>query len=208
VACVPDGLLASNAMRYASEVQFASDITNHVFNFSVYKYVVYDPESGNGTPLAEAQQPEQYMKAFNTLAVANGLIPVVTPARDLGNTDLFCPKLTGEGLDAWSIRCNIWGRAAAGSGGKANVVVQTQADTTNLTAFDSLYNSASAEILAWFANTKAKPWGEISTTYGTAAQEEAAAESIPGTTGLDYSFTSTGVPEATTVLAALESMNW
>lgn len=203
--CTPDGLAAPSADRFTSEATFAADVGSIP---SSIKYVVYDIEDGNGTPTGESQQAATYMKDFNQIAVTHGLIPVITPALDNGNDAVWCPKNSGETNWQWSIRCNLWGHSVAGSQGLGNSVIQGQTLTTDLANYDTLWSQGSQEILNWFGSPKAKPWDEISTNYGTASQEEAAAQSIPSTTGLYYSFTSSGVSTADTVMKDLQAAGW
>lgn len=201
--CTPDGLAAPSMDRFTSEATFAADVGSIP---SSIKYVDYDIEDGNGTPANESASPDAFMKLFNQIAVAHGLIPVITPGLDLGNVATDCAKNSGEPNWQWSIRCNLWGHSVAGSKGTADSVMQGQTLTTDLANYDSLFSQGAAEIHSWFASAKASD--EISGNYGTAAQEAAAAESIPSTYALYYSFTSTQVGTAETVFSDLQAFGW
>ncbi len=201
--CVPDGLPAASAYRFTSEVTFAADVGSVPAGATV----LYDIEEGNGTPPAEAASPRMYMKLFNQVAVANGLHPVITPALDLGNVATDCAKTSGQSNWQWSIGpCNLWGHAAAGSKGDVNVILQGQTLTTNLSEYDQLWSTGSQEVLSWFST--AKPGDELSTNYGTAAQETAAAQSIPSAYDLYYSVSGATVTTADTVLGNLQAAGW
>ena len=84
-----------------------------------------------------------------------------------------CPKLAGEDLDHWYIRCDIAGTAAAASD---VVVVQDQVNTTNPAGYDWLPSHARQQALA--ANPQVIVDSELSTNYGTASQMAAAAKSV------------------------------
>ncbi len=202
--CVPDGLAAASAYRFTSEATFASQVAS----VPAGAKVLYDIEEGNGTPANEAASPDSFMKLFNQTAVAHGLHPVITPALDLGNVATDCAKQSGEANWQWSVRCNLWGHSVAGSQGQANSIIQGQTLTTNLANYDSLWSQGSAEILAWFSSPKAKPGDELSGNYGTAAQQTAAAQSIPSAYDMYFSFSSTQTSDVITVFASLQSSGW
>jgi hypothetical protein len=169
---VSDGFAASGVLVYNSYAQFASDVANHAIASS-YRWVMYDPEMWSLTPLSEQQNPAQYMQMFGQLAHANGLKVIEVPGRDLGLvTGSVCPKLPGESLDRWYLRCNIPAAAAANAD---MLVVQDQVNTTNPAEFDYLYSSARGQADA--ANPQIVVDAEVSTTYGTASQMAIAAKS-------------------------------
>jgi hypothetical protein len=169
---VGDGFAASGVLVYDSYAQFASDVTHHTIASS-YGWVLYDPEMWNLTPVNEQQNPAQYMRLFGQLAHANGLKLMVAPARDLGLVPgATCPKLAGESLDRWYLRCNIPAAAAASAD---LLVVQDQVNTLNVAEFDLLYSSSRSQARA--ANPQIIVDAEVSTTYGTAGQMTTAARS-------------------------------
>jgi hypothetical protein len=172
---VTDGFAANAVLVYDSYAQFASDIRNHAISSS-YKWVLYDPEEWSQTPTAEQLDPAKYLRQFGQLAHANGFKVIEAPGRDLGNVagpGSSCPELPGESLDAWYIRCNIAGIAAASSD---VYVLQDQVNTANLAEYDSLFASARRQALA--ANPQIVVDTELSTNYGTASQMAAAAKSV------------------------------
>lgn len=160
-------------LRYTSEAQFASDVASKVIPDSTWpkgSYVLYDNESGKGwpTPADEQRDPEKYMPMFNSLAARAGFVPVDTPALDLGNTDTTCPKKTHGGSTlSWYEQCHIAGYAVEDGGRGAQVVVQTQSQTTSESDFRTLYTDAKSDALA--KNASATVYTELSKTYGTAA---------------------------------------
>jgi hypothetical protein len=169
---INDGFAAVPALVYQSYAKFASDIASHAISSS-YQWVMYDPEKWSLTPLNEQQDPVQYMRRFGQLAHQHGLKVIATPGRDLGLvTGAACPKARGEKLDQWYLSCDLAGAAAASSD---LLVVQTQADTVDLAAFDQLYTGARSQAKA--ANPRVIVDAAVSTTYGTPAQMAAAAES-------------------------------
>lgn len=202
-ACITDNITGQNILRFTSEATFAADVGK--INKSVFKYVLYDIEDGNGTPLNEAKQPRQFMSSFNQVAANNGFIPVITPARDLGNVALDCAKHSGENLDAWSLRCTLWGHAAVNMPTGGIVVIQSQVDTPNLTAFKNLVSGGLSEIAQHPAATG---WDEISTTYGTDAQRVTALESEPSVGGSYFSYSTGLAGNAITDWADLQAANW
>lgn len=170
---VTDGFLTTAVLVYDSYAQFASDLRNGVISYR-YKWVFYDPEMWPQTPHAEQLDPVKYLHQFGQLAHAHGYKVIEAPARDLGRvTDSACPLARGEKLDHWYIRCGI-ARAAAAN---ADVyLVQDQANTTNLTAYDWLFTSARGQARA--ANPKIVVDCEVSTNRGTPWQMATAAKSV------------------------------
>jgi len=161
-------------LRFTSEAQLASDVANRVIPNSTWpngSYVLYDNESGKKwpTPAAEQRNPEKYMPLFNSVAVRAGFIPVDTPALDLGNTDTTCPKKTHGGSNvSWYEQCHIAGFAVLNGGAHAQVVVQTQSETTSESAFRTLFTDAKSA--ATGKNKLATVDAEVSKTYGSAAE--------------------------------------
>jgi hypothetical protein len=202
--CTPDNLPALSADRFTSEATAAQALSAGQVNT---KYVVYDIEDGNGTPANESASPDAFMKLFNQAVVAAGKIPVITPGLDLGNVAQDCKKTSGQTNEQWSIGpCNLWGHSVAGSKGLGYSILQTQTETTNLPVFDQLFNTGAQEIHSWFSTAKAGD--EISTNYGTAAQEEAAVKSEPSTAITYYSFSSTTTGTVSAVWSNLQSSGW
>ena len=188
--------------RTASYAQFQSDISSGLL--AGYKYAVYDIEDGNGTPANESAAAPTYMADFNALAVANGLIPIITPARDLMNVSSSWCSASGT-LDQKSLKCKLWGKAAVNMPGNGSgiVVIQTQVDTTNLANFKTLYSGGASEI-----GTKAQAWDEISCNYGTDAQRVTALESEPSAPGAYFSFSASMASHAISDWASLQAANW
>src|SRR5438445_12950324 len=69
---VSDGFAAAGVLVYSSYAQFAADIASDAIAPS-YTWVMYDLEYWAQTPLAEQQNPAQYMQHFGQLAHARGL---------------------------------------------------------------------------------------------------------------------------------------
>ena len=160
-------------LSYTSEAQFASDISSGAITYP-YKWVMYDPENWDATPVNEQQDPVKYMTLFGQLAHANGLKVIQAPALDLATvTGSVLPRLAGESADSWFLRVNIAGKAAA-----AGDIFQLQ-DESNTTAggqYSYMFNTAEGQAQA--ANANVKVFSEVSTVNGTAAQMATAAQSI------------------------------
>jgi hypothetical protein len=172
---VTDGFATSAVADYKSYAQFAADLASAAID-GHYRWVLYDPEEGPQTPLAEQASPARYLRQFGQLAHAHGYRVIEAPGRDLGNVagpGSPCPKQPGDTLDKWYIRCGIATAAAAASD---VVVVQDQVNTANLAEYAWLYASARGQALA--ANPRAVVDSELSTNYGTASQMAAAATSV------------------------------
>ena len=172
---VTNGFAANAVLVYDSYAQFASDIQSGAIS-PAYKWVLYDPEEWSQTPVTEQLSPGRYLTQFGQLAHAHGYKVIEAPGRDLGNVaraGSSCPKLAGEDLDHWYIRCDIAGTAAAASD---MVVVQDQVNTTNPAGYDWLFSHARQQALA--ANPQVIVDSELSTNYGTASQMAAAAKSV------------------------------
>ena len=135
---------------------------------------MYDPEKWTQTPVNEQQNPDRYMILFGQLAHAHGLKVIMAPAMDLGYVPgAVTPRLPGEAITSWYLRANIAG-AAATAGDIVNV--QTESLTTNLPAYDLLFNGAAAQAHA--ASPAVQVSAEVSTVNGTVAQMTTAAESV------------------------------
>jgi len=170
---VQAGYATTPVLNYTSYAQFSSDIASGAIKYP-YKWVMYDPEDWAQTPVNEQQDPITYMKAFNSLAHAHGLKVIEAPAMDLCSVSgTNYPRLSGETCSAWFSRVNIAGAAATGGD---IFVLQDESNTTNLSQYDSLYATTSAQARA--ANSGIKVYSEVSTANGTAAQMAAATESI------------------------------
>jgi hypothetical protein len=160
-------------LAYTSQAQFASDIQSHAITYP-YKWVMYDPENWTATPVNERQDPVKYMTLFGQLAHANGLKVVLAPSLDLGAvTGSVLPRQTGESVNAWYLRVNIAGKAAAASD---IYVLQNESNTTLGGQYAYMFNTAQTQ--AQTANASAKVFSEVSTMNGTAAQMASAAQSI------------------------------
>jgi hypothetical protein len=167
------GYATTPVLNYTSYAQFSSDVASGAIKYP-YKWVMYDPEEWNQTPVNEQQDPVTYMKDFNQLAHAHGYKVIEAPAMDLcAVSGTNYPRLSGETCSAWFSRVNIAGAAATGGD---IFVLQDESNTTNLSQYDSLYATTSAQALA--ANSTVKVYSEVSTANGTPAQMAAAAQSI------------------------------
>jgi hypothetical protein len=199
---VMDGFATSGVLIYTSYAQFASDLAGHAIAPS-YQWVLYDPEMWSQTPVNEQQNPAQYLQLFGQLAHANGYKVIEVPARSLGLVPgSACPQQPGDNLDRWFARCNIAGAAAASSD---VFVLQDQVNTTNLSEFDYLYNTARSQALA--ANPQVVVDAELSTNYGTADQMAAAARSI-GADGYYLSATTPSIGQADQFLQEMQAAGY
>jgi hypothetical protein len=170
---VQAGYATTPVLNYTSYAQFSSDIASGAIKYP-YKWVMYDPEDWAQTPVSEQQDPISYMKQFNSLAHAHGLKVIEAPAMDLCSVSgTNYPRLSGETCSAWFSRVNIAGAAATGGD---IFVLQDESNTTNLSQYDSLYATTSAQARA--ANSTVKVYSEVSTANGTAPQMAAATQSI------------------------------
>jgi hypothetical protein len=170
---VQAGYATTPVLNYTSYAQFSSDISSGAIKYP-YKWVMYDPEEWAQTPVSEQQDPITYMEQFNALAHAHGLKVIEAPAMDLCSVSgTNYPRLSGETCSAWFSRVNIAGAAATGGD---VFVLQDESNTTNLSQYDSLYATTSAQ--ARSANSGIKVYSEVSTANGTAAQMAAATQSI------------------------------
>jgi hypothetical protein len=120
-----------NTYIYKSYAEFAGDVAAGRLPASVHA-VLYDIEKWPATPLNEQQHPQFYMRRFSALARAHGLLPILAPARDLALVPGgSCPKRSSENLSEAYIRCGL----ASADQGAAALVVQSQAEEFNVTAF-------------------------------------------------------------------------
>jgi hypothetical protein len=160
-------------LSYTSQAQFASDIKSGAITFA-YKWVMYDPENWDATPVNEQQDPVKYMTLFGQLAHANGLKVIQAPALDLATvTGSVLPRQAGESADSWFLRVNIAGKAA----GAGDIFqLQNESNTTAGGQYSYMYNTAAGQAQA--ANANVKVFSEVSTVNGTAAQMATAAQSI------------------------------
>ena len=161
-------------LTYTSYAQFQSDLTSGAITYP-YKWVMYDPEEWAATPVNEQQDPVKYMTLFGQLAHANGLKVIQAPALDLGAvTGSVLPRLAGESVNAWYMRVNIAGAAAAAGD---IYLLQDESNTTVAGGvYASMFNTTKGQ--AQTANASVKVFSEVSTVNGTAAQMATAAQSI------------------------------
>ena len=172
---VTDGFTANAVLVFDSYAEFAAEVGSGTIS-PAYKWVLYDPEEWQQTPVAEQLNPAKYLTQFGRLAHSRGYKVIEAPGRDLGNVagaGSACPKLPGESLDKWYVRCDIAGAAAAASD---VYVVQDQVNTTNPAEYDWLFSNAQRQALA--ANPQVIVDSELSTNYGTASQMATAAKSV------------------------------
>jgi hypothetical protein len=142
-----------------------------------FAWLLYDPESWTLTPANESADPRQYMQRFGQWASTRGFRTIMAPARDLATTDTVQPRLAGETNDAWYLRT-----ALASDGARHGDVfsIQSQADTTNLTAFGTLVTGANSDAKSIHGNPYCQTLCGLSTRYGTASQMMAAWDSVSG----------------------------
>jgi hypothetical protein len=170
---IQPGFAATPVLTYTSYAQFASDIQNSRITFP-YKWVMYDPEEWAQTPVNEQQNPARYMTLFGQLAHAHGLKVIMAPAMDLGYVPgSVNPWHFGETIVQWYLNSGL---AAAEATAGDIVNVQAESQTTNVPAFDSLFNGAAAQARA--ANPAVQVFAEVSTVNGTVPQMTTAAQSI------------------------------
>jgi hypothetical protein len=172
------GASGTPVARYRSFAQFQADAavkTGYLATISPsYKWVLYDPENWDDTPVEEQQDPWTWLPRFGQYAHARGYRVIAAPARDLGNVaDSAMPKMSGEDLSAWYLQTELAYAAALHSD---IVSIQSQADTLDIKAYQHLVEEARGE--AKLANPYVKVFAGISTRYGTAAQMTAAAKSV------------------------------
>jgi hypothetical protein len=171
---VQSGYATTPVLTYTSYAQFQSDLSSGSITYP-YKWVMYDPEDWTATPVNEQQDPVKYMTLFGQLAHANGLKVIQAPALDLGSVSgSVLPRLAGESINAWYLRVNIAGAAAAAGD---IYLLQDESNTTVAGGeYASMFNTAESQ--AQTANASAKVFSEVSTVNGTAAQMATAAQSI------------------------------
>jgi hypothetical protein len=199
---INDGFATSAVLSYTSYARFAADVQTGQITYP-YKWVAYDPEAWSQTPVSEQQNPVKYLRLFGQLGHAHGYKVIELPARDLGVVaGSACPARSGESLDPWFIRCNIAGAAAAYSD---IYVLQDQVNTTNVSEFAYLYNTARSQALA--ANPGVRVNSEVSTNYGTADQMAAAAQSITAG-GYYISATTPTLPQADQFLQEMQAAGY
>ena len=169
---VQRGYNTTPVLAYCSYAQFSSDIHSGAISYP-YQWVMYDPEYWSQTPVSEQQDPVKYMRLFGQLAHAHGLKVILAPALDLGIVPgSLLPRLPRETINQWYLRVGIASAATA-----ADVyVLQDESNTTNLSQYDSLFNSTAAQARA--ANRAVRVFSEVSTDTGTAGQMAAAARSV------------------------------
>jgi hypothetical protein len=130
----PAGSLAGtvrNTYIYKSYAAFAADVAAGRLPATVHA-VLYDIEKWPATPLDEQRSPQVYLRRFSTLARAHGLLPILAPARDLALVPGgSCAKRGSENLSEAYLRCGL----AGADQGAAALVVQSQAEEFNVTAF-------------------------------------------------------------------------
>lgn len=199
---VQDGFSTSAVLTYSSYAQFASDVQNNAITYP-YRWVMYDAESWTQTPLNEQRSPAKYMRLFGKLAHAKGYKVIETPARDLGGVKgSACPAKSGENLNVWYVRCNIAGAAAANSD---VYVLQDQVNTSDVSAYSSLFTSVRKQALA--ANPKVAVDSEVSTNYGSASGMAAAAQSV-NADGFYLSVTSSAIGQADQFLQEMQTAGY
>ena len=91
---VQAGYATTPVLSYTSYAQFASDISSGAITYP-YKWVMYDPENWDATPVNEQQDPVKYMTLFGQLAHANGLKVIQAPGAGPGHRDRLGPAAAG-----------------------------------------------------------------------------------------------------------------
>jgi hypothetical protein len=128
---------------YQSFAQFQTDVSGGAIAAGVVA-VRYDNESWTQTPANEQADPVTFMRGFVTLAHANHLRAVLTPALDLmSNGAAACHAMTGETLDAAYLRCRI--PEAAAMAGADVFDIQAQSLQTTTTAWTTLVQNAATQ---------------------------------------------------------------
>ncbi len=169
---IQSGYAATPVLSLTSYANFSYDIQNGLILFP-YKWVMYDPEKWDPTPLNEQQDPVRYMTLFAQLAHAHGLKVIMAPALDLGSVPgSVIPRLAGEQITSWYVRT-----LAGPAGAASNILdVQSESQTGVLSQFDWLVNNTVAKAHA--ANPGVQVFAEVSTLNGTTQQMVAAAQSV------------------------------
>src|ERR1017187_2379713 len=197
---IPSGYACAPLLKYIAYGQLWADLTATARTISgvtytpaaingAYSWLMYDTEDWGTTPAgyadaaqAEMDDPWTYMASFVTLAQTHGYKVVLAPALDLGNNGTSVnPKLGGETNQAWYLRTNIAGAAAAT--GAEVIHLQAQSLTTG-GSYASFVTSAVAQVIAGETSGLQQVSTGISTAYGTPAQMLAAARSVAGAAGV------------------------
>jgi hypothetical protein len=196
---VPAGWAAVPEERWASEAQFAADLSSG----SVPGYIQvahYDNEKWAATPLAEQQDPDAYERLFCQAAHAAGLECATGPARDI------CPvAYPGSGT---SSQCYLAHDLAGGAAAFADYTdIQAQVLEGDTVAYQSFVSQAAAQARA--ANPFATVLANLSPTAvaGVTAQQLAAdlAAVCPlAVAGSYWTVTSAGAAVADQALALAE----
>lgn len=194
---LPGGYATTPVLKYISYGQLWADITGTSQTVgsttytpisgginAAYSWLLYDTEDWSPNPptgfaspedQAEIDDPWTYMADFVTLAHAHGYKVILTPGRDLGNDPTSVHPNTFGSLDAWYENTGI--ATAMATAGADICHVQTQADSTNLTAYTGLWNDSYTKVQT--AAPGSIVTAGLSTAYGTPAQMAAAAWSVP-----------------------------
>lgn len=170
---IQPGLSTTPVLAYTSYARFSSDIRDRRISFP-YRWVMYDPEEWNRTPVNEQQDPARYMTLFGRLAHAHRLKVIMAPGMSLGYVrGSAVPRHQTESIAAWYVRVNLAGAAAAASD---IYDLQSESQTGNLKSYDWLFSHAAAQARA--ANPRVQVFAEVSTVNGSAGRMAAAARSI------------------------------
>jgi hypothetical protein len=169
---IQSGYVATPVLSLTSYADFSSDIRNGLIRFP-YKWVMYDPEKWDQTPVNEQQDPVRYMTLFAQLARAHGLKVIMAPAESLGYvTGSVIPRLTGEAITSWYVRT-----LAAPAGAASDLLdLQNESQTSNVWQYSWLFNNTAAKARA--VNPDVLVFAEVSTLNGTTQQMLAAAQSV------------------------------
>jgi len=159
--------------RYRSLAAFQADVQAGTIH-KAFRWVMYDPESWQDTPVTEQVDPCAAMQAFGQLGHSLGYRVILTPARDLAAVPgTWVPRQPGESISSWYLRAGIAGCA----GSHADVIdLQAQALTLDQDAYIAFVEEAAAQARA--ANPYAIQLSGVSTRYGTAGQMAAAAQAV------------------------------
>jgi hypothetical protein len=174
----PDGLTATPVDRFTSYATFRSDASK--IDKSVFRYVMYDNEKWSYTPANEKEHPATYMARFASLAHSYGFHVIFEPARDLAAVDLECPQQPGWNDNQWYVNCDIAQHAGADSTAGDELWVQNQALSTDLggdhSSYNYLFDNACNQARGALAGMAVL--AELSSNYGTASQDNAAARNV------------------------------
>ncbi len=163
---VPRGFASTPALKYESYARFRYDVTNGKIDRSI-RAVIYDPEKWTLTPVAEQENPREYLRRFSRLAHRYGYYAITTPSRDLmAVASAVCRRRSRETLSGAFLRCNIGGAAAR----YADMYeVQAQVHENDPTTYRSFVQATAAQARAAnprvvvLSGLSTSPWNYVAT---------------------------------------------